>query len=163
MVLEINILHKVLKHAQFMACPCKKCKRQNLQKPGMTQSLHINWREQEVRSELVIFHFYTCITNKWKDQKHEQHAGASAALFWPSQESQIRLHVTPVGILYELHRQASRCNCSSLSLMFLENFYIYYIPMKTFTEIDTRHHVTSVGILSELHSQTSGGNFSSTF
>ena len=81
MVFEIKMLHQVLKHAPFMECPCKKCKRQNLQKPGMTQSLHINWREQEVHSELVIFYFYTCIPNKWKDQKLEQHVGASAALF----------------------------------------------------------------------------------
>jgi len=104
--------------------PCKKCKRQNLQKPGMTQSPHINWREQEVHSELVIFYFYTCIPNMWEDQKLEQHVSASAALFCLTLiRCQIRLHVTSAGILYELQRQALGCNCSSLPLMFLENFY----------------------------------------
>jgi hypothetical protein len=141
-------------------CPCKKCKRQNLQKPGMTQSPHINWREQEVHSELVIFYFCTCIPNMWEDQKLEQDVSASAALFCLTlTRCQIRLHVTSAGILYELQRQALGCNCSSLPLMFLDNFYTYYVQKKTFTEIDIWHHVTSVGILSELHSQTSGGNF----
>jgi len=81
MVSEIKMLHQMLNTRTIYGMSTWEMLKTKLTGTRNDKITTHQLKRARCPSELVIFDFYTCIPNKQKDQKLQQHVGASAALF----------------------------------------------------------------------------------